>query len=140
MTYKDLLSTLKTCPFCAFKDRIINENENAFLTYSIAPYHQDHLLVIPKKHVEHILELDEKVMQDINRLQSRGMDILKKLGHKNISLLVREGDENEKSIAHTHFHIIPDVLLESSDHLGVERQVLTEDEIALLFSRIESVK
>ena len=140
MTYKELLNSLSMCPFCEFKDRVIAENTSAILTYAIAPYHPDHLLVIPRKHIEHITEISPVTMSDINEMQNTAIKILKKLGHTNICLLVKEGDVTEKSISHTHYHVIPDILLESSDHLGFERKVITAQEIKVLMDRIDSVK
>lgn len=139
MIYTEYLKTLDTCSFCDYTQEKFLENEHAYLTFSIAPYHPDHLLVVPKKHVEQILDLDKTVMDSVQELQRKGVEILKKLGHTNLSLLVKEGDVSEKSVAHIHFHIIPDVILETSDHLGAERRVVTQDEIDVLTTRIKQL-
>ena len=140
MLYNEFLKTIKECPFCISDNKRILENDHAFLTYSIAPYHPDHLLVIPKRHIEHILDLNKNEVDSIIELQRKSLEILNKLGHTNMCVLVKEGDKLEKSVAHTHYHIIPEVVLESSDHLGVERRVLSDNEINILVSRIEAVK
>lgn len=138
MIYSDYLKTLTSCPFCNYRQEIFLENEHAYLTFSLAPYHPDHLLIVPKKHIEHILEVDEMTMNAVNELQRKAVQLLNSLGHTNISLLVKEGDVFEKSIPHIHFHAIPDVILESSDHRGAERQVLSPKEIDALTTRIKS--
>ncbi len=69
MHYNDFLTTLKTCPFCELSQRILLENNSAYLTYSLAPYHPDHLLVVPKRHVEHILDLTDDEIKDIDALE-----------------------------------------------------------------------
>lgn len=139
MKYNDYLKYTKSCPFCNSSTSRIIENSSAFLTYSIAPYHPDHLLVIPKRHVEHILDLTDLEIKDIDILEKKGLNILKKLGYINMCILVKEGDQIEKSVAHTHYHLITDVLLGDSNHIGVDREVLTEQEIHDLVSRINSV-
>lgn len=139
MKYKDYLKTLTHCPFCVLEPRrIIKENENAFLTYSLAPYHHDHLLVAPKHHIEHLLDLSDAAVRDMNMLQKEGLKILNKLGHRNVSFLMREGDGSGKSVAHLHYHIIPNIQIElgNSGGIGGERDMLTEAEIEILLSRL----
>lgn len=139
MKYSDYLKNLKACPFCNTNNIILKENEKAFLTYSIAPYHQDHLMVIPKRHIEHILDLTTDESKDIDSLQRSALEILNELGHTNVSVLVKEGDKTEKTVAHTHYHIIPEIILSSLDHTGIDRKVLDNDEVTNLISRLKSV-
>jgi diadenosine tetraphosphate (Ap4A) HIT family hydrolase len=128
MKYCDFLETLEGCPFCDEKGREVLENETALLTYALAPYHPDHLLVIPKRHIEHFLEIEESEMRDIEDLQKLGMKLLEDIGYKNISLLVREGDGSGKSVAHLHYHLIPEISLGNADYSGQDRIVLTTEE------------
>jgi len=131
--------TMHNCPFCVVGQRVVLENETAFLTYALAPYHPDHLLVIPKEHIEHVLEISGKVMSDLDSLQRAGLQLLNKLGHENVTLLVREGMGSGKSIPHLHYHLVPDVLLGDTEHNGHDRSVLTDDEIESLVSRLQAV-
>jgi diadenosine tetraphosphate (Ap4A) HIT family hydrolase len=140
MKYTELLATMTACPFCDLHHRqVILENETAFLTFSIAPYHSDHLLVCPKRHVEHFLDLTSAEFNDIGNLQKQGLEILRKLGHDNVTFLVREGNGSGKSINHIHYHLIPEITLGNADHTGAERPVLDEAAIADLVARIKSV-
>lgn len=138
MKYKDFLGTITECPFCILGQRVVTENENAFLTYSLAPYRPDHLLVIPKQHIEHVLDISETMMNDLDALQRVGVRMLNKLGHENITLLVREGMGSGKSIPHLHYHLIPDILLGDTEHDGKERMVLSNDEKETLITRLVS--
>lgn len=104
----------------------------------MAPYHKDHLLVIPKRHTENILEVADEEIKDVYDLQKIGLRILQKLGYSNISLIVREGDLTGKSVSHLHYHLIPNVHMGDVDHAGMERTILTEEEIASTVSRIKS--
>lgn len=138
MIYSEFLATLTDCPFCATSHRIVAENEYAFLTYAIAPYRPDHLLVIPKQHIEHVLELSQEITNDLDSLQRAGLRLLNRLGHENVTLLVREGMGSGKSIPHLHYHLVPDILLGDTERNGKERSVLADDEIDSLVSRLTS--
>lgn len=139
MLYKEFLNTLDGCPFCPGKDRTIIDGAYAYLTYALAPYHKHHLLVLPKRHVESIEDLTETELEDIDRLQEEGLRILRNLNYKSISLLVREGPLNvNKSIRHTHYHVIPEIQIGDMDHYGQERRVLEENEIAGVVAEIRA--
>ncbi|MFA5841529.1 MAG: HIT family protein [Candidatus Paceibacterota bacterium] len=139
MLYKDFLKELTGCPFCSDQNRFIDEQETAYLTYALAPYHRHHLLVVPKRHSEVISEMDDAQNRDVDILTNTGIKILKKLGYKNISVLVREGNDASKSIPHLHYHIIPDTRLGDIDHYGNERVVLNNDEVAKLVSELSGL-
>lgn len=139
MKYLDYLKTMVDCPFCSPTQRIVTENEFAFLTYSLAPYRSDHLLVVPKVHVEHVIDLTDEIMSGLNLLQKVGLRMLNKLGHPNVSLLVRDGMGSGKSIPHLHYHLIPDILLGDIEHNGKERDVLSEEKTDLVINRLCSV-
>jgi len=143
MEYLDYLANMKGCPFCgAYSDhnRKILENENAYLTYSNAPYYRDHLLIIPKRHFEELVEMTDKESEDIMSLQKKALVMLEKLGHKNISVLARNGDGTGRSVKHIHFNIIPEVRLGDMDNKDGKRPVMTEEEIGELMKRFEAEK
>ena len=139
MLYKDFLATMSGCPFCDGRNGIIKDNPNAFLTYSIAPYHKHHMLVIPKRHVLDFNDLKSEEMSDIIALQKTAQELLNKLGYKDYSILVRFGDNSGKSVEHTHFHVVPDIRMGDVDHTGQDREVLSEEEIAVLMSEFLEV-
>lgn len=128
--YTDFLKQLTGCPFCEGKNHILKENEHAYLTYSLAPYHKHHLLVLPKRHIESLSELTLKEEEAIETLQQTALQLLKKLGYKSVTLLVREGDLSEtKTIAHVHYHAIPKIQIGDLDHYGEQRVVMSPEEI-----------
>lgn len=131
MKYMDFLKTLTGCPFCENGNEVVLQSSESFLTYSLSPYHKHHLLIIPNRHIESVLELSRSEKEDIELLQTKALEILKKLGYENISLLVREGrvDMDNKSVAHIHFHVIPNNRIGDLDHYGQERRIMTDDEI-----------
>jgi len=140
MLYKDYLKQIsgKPCTFCNCDDRKFLENERAFLTYGLAPYHKHHLLVIPKKHATSFLELDHNVVEDIWDLLRRGSEILSKLGYDDFTIIVREGKNGAKSIEHLHYHIIPNTRIGDVDHNNEERRILTKEEIEAISEDISS--
>jgi len=130
MLYKEFLESLTGCPFCEGENRIISDSETAYLTYALAPYHKHHLLILPKRHLESAQEVTEQEDKDIENLQQIGMMVLKKLGYSSVTFLEREGRLNEnKSIAHIHYHLIPEVRIGDMDHSGQERRILSDEEI-----------
>lgn len=140
MKYSELWTKDRPCPFDsqAGEDKIL-ENNSAYLTYALAPYHQDHLLVVPKRHVEHLAEITDEEMRDIDELEKKGWEMLRKLGYTDVSYVVREGKGSGKTVGHLHYHIIPDVRIGDIDHKEDERQVLTRDEVAATIARLKQV-
>jgi diadenosine tetraphosphate (Ap4A) HIT family hydrolase len=129
VNYSDYLKTLTKCPFCFYsKDRVLLDNEGAFLTYSIAPYHKYHLLIIPKRHVENIKDLtwDENVC--IMALITVGIKALDKLGHNDCTILARDKWSPGKSVLHLHYHVIPGGDLEDTSLRLKVRKLLSEEE------------
>lgn len=140
MNYDDFLKISRACPFCVRKkNEIVEEDEFSYITYALAPYHQDHLLVVPKRHVEKLLEVSDKEEDSIYKHIRKATKILNKLGHKDISILVRDGDETMKSVSHLHYNIIPDTRLGDIDHLGKKRVVLSEKEALAVFKRLKEI-
>lgn len=129
MLYSDFLKTIEKCPFCENEDRRLKQTKTAFLTYSLAPYAKHHLLVIPKRHITSFTTLKPAEEKDIDALIMAGMKLLHKLRHKNISVLVRDGDSSEKSVAHLHYHLIPNHRIGDIDAAGNKRKVMTQKEV-----------
>lgn len=133
MKYSTFLKTLTECPFCNnIKPRILLENNDAILTYALAPYHKYHLLIIPKRHLESMKDLtwDESVC--IMALISTGIKTLDKIGHQDCTVLARDSQAFGKSIGHLHYHIIPGGKIEDvSLNLNV-RKLLSENEEMVL--------
>jgi diadenosine tetraphosphate (Ap4A) HIT family hydrolase len=139
MKYVDYLKTLTQCPFCkGIHTRILIENDGALLTYSLAPYHKYHLLVVPKRHLESILDLtwDEHVC--IMALIVNGLKALGKIGHHDCTVLVRDYQVVGKSVPHLHYHIIPGGQIEDVS-LNLEmRELLTQDEEQALIKELKN--
>ncbi len=141
MNYKELLDTERSCPFCDFgKNRIITKMGVAQLTYSLAPYCENHLLVTPKRHIESFEDLTEEEKKDIDSMLSKGIKFLKTLGHTDYSILLRNGNKTGKTVAHLHYHIIPSIQVGSLDNNDIKRELITEEEIDKLLESFEKVE
>lgn len=137
MEYEDFLKNMKCCPFCEKDNKLILETDKSFMTYALWPYHQHHLLVIPKRHVESLTEMTEEERRDTGDLQEKALEILKKLGYVSITQLVREGNGVNKAVNHVHFHTIPNIRIGDLDHYGQKRKMLSEDDINMLIQEIK---
>lgn len=140
MKYNVFLQKLDHCPFCVEDQYEIISGEKAILTYSIAPYTPNHLLVTPRRHVELMEDIENDEMIEIDQLLRKGVTMLKKLGHETLSILVREGENSGRSIKHVHYHIVPDVPLSSPNNSADAREVMTEEEVKLLVERFNKLK
>ena len=134
MKYTEYVETLPigTCPFCASDDRRLVENETAYVTYALAPYHKHHLLIIPKEHKRSFFEVSKEEWVDILDLAQTSSRILRYFGYENFSLMVREGKGGDKSVEHLHYHLIPNARLGDLDHANKARSILTREEIQAL--------
>ena len=140
MLYSEYLKHLDHCPFCDPKNRKISESETAFLTYSKAPYHEHHLLVIPKRHIVRVRELTAREKTDVDDLVDSAIRALENLGMRNISVLVRDGQVNStgnKSVDHLHYHVVPEVRIGDVDSKGKERAMLSDSQC---FFEVEAIR
>ena len=141
MLYKEFLTTITTCPFCEpIANEVIAENEKAFLTYSIAPYHKHHIMVVPRRHTTNFKELDSEEVKCIEDLLHAGAILLEALNYSDYTILVRNGKNVGKSIAHIHYHIVPSINIGDLDHYKEERRILTANEIKELLDEFKKAK
>ena len=120
------------------QERIIGK-KLSFLTYALAPYHKDHLLVTSKRHAESFLDLGKKERDEMLDLVNLAVRILHSFGYKDCSILGRDGNNAGKSIKHFHFHVIPKVLLGDIDNYRKERKILSQKDIDKTIKKIRAV-
>jgi diadenosine tetraphosphate (Ap4A) HIT family hydrolase len=98
------------CPFCNVEDRVLKENEHAYVTLSNPRKVPGHILVLPKRHIEEPWQLTTDELRDIFELiffvEQR---ILGRLGdgvdiRQNYRPFKKQ-DELKKN--HVLFHVIP---------------------------------
>lgn len=129
----------KRCPFCGKENKILRATKHAYLTYALAPYSPNHLLVIPKRHVVSFLKLSKVERRDIDMLLELGASLLVKLKVKDFSILVRDGGNRAKSVPHLHYHLIPSHRIGDLDKDGRNRRILTEREVDALMRKMSGL-
>jgi ATP adenylyltransferase len=139
MYYDDLLKTPRPCPFCspAREAMTIIENKSAYLTYALAPYHPDHLLVIPKRHITNILDVTASEEDDVYALVRKALSVLHGENYNDVSVLVRDGDNTMKTVSHLHYNVIPNTRLGDIDHLGNKRITLSDMEAKAVLEKMK---
>ena len=126
--YGHLLQHMTECPFCDIEPGLlVASGKHVYMTLSIAPYHQDHILIIPFRHVESLLDLSEDEHKEVTQYYKLGIRLMQTLGHTDATVLVREGAGSGKSISHVHYHVIPDVVMRHTVS-PIDRLVLSEEE------------
>ncbi|OGI30871.1 MAG: hypothetical protein A3G09_04260 [Candidatus Moranbacteria bacterium RIFCSPLOWO2_12_FULL_48_12] len=140
MLYTEYLAQSREdgCHFCNPRDRKFVENDGAYLTYGIAPYHKHHLLVIPKKHAQSFMELTREEAEQVWDIIRKASAVLLELVYESYTVIVREGKNEAKTMEHVHYHVIPDIHIGDLDHEGKERVVMTEGEIQAVSEDIEN--
>ena len=136
MLYKELLAEKRPCPFCAGKDKIVKQTQFAYLTYALAPYTKNHLLIVPKRHIESLHDVTRNEMDDILDLQHFGIGLIQSLGNSSVTALVREGEKTGQSVKHIHYHLIPDIRIGDLDHNGNERKILDSVEVQQVYEEL----
>jgi len=142
MKYQTFLKTIDECPFCmgsGISRRILIENDSAYLTYSLAPYHKYHLLVISKKHAESIKDLTKKENMQIMALIVRGVETLSKVGHNDCTILMRDGYAIGKSVKHIHYNIIPGGQIQDTSLDTVTRELINKKEEDSLMKELKKI-
>ncbi len=145
MQYKEVFKKERPCPFDKPKaDDVIFQNSSVYVTYALAPYHRDHLLVVPKRHVIDILELTKKELNDVDTMLDKlWMLYKKKFKYRNVAFLIREGKGSGASLAHLHYHIIPEVkignMLYNTQSKSDNRGIMTPRQIKNEVARIRKI-
>ena len=99
-----------TCPFCDSKQRILKENDLAYVMLSNPRRMEGHFLVIPKRHIEIPTEITNEEIVDV-------FELVKFLQGKLIGTLgegtqVRQNympyvPDSKYKVAHMHYHVMP---------------------------------
>jgi diadenosine tetraphosphate (Ap4A) HIT family hydrolase len=137
MLYKKFLKLRRPCPFCNGRQRTFLDRKTAYLTYALAPYSKYHLLVVPKRHVTALVELTSQEEKDIAELVKVAIKTLHELKVRNITSLVRDSTR-DKSIAHLHYHVIPNHRIGDKDSNHKARRILSDAELGRLKLTIDA--
>jgi diadenosine tetraphosphate (Ap4A) HIT family hydrolase len=98
------------CPFCDFpKDRILAQNEMAFVIRDRYPATPLHTLVIPARHVSGWFDLGASEMEACNDLLLLAKDAIREEDASVVGFNVgiNIGEAAGQTIYHCHIHLIP---------------------------------
>lgn len=119
------------CPFCQIPpERIIAQNEHAFVIRDAFPVSPGHTLIIPKRHIASFFETkqEEKIallelLDEVGALLA-APDVPNKPDGYNIG--INDGAAAGQTVPHLHIHLIPRYQGDVEDPRGGVRWVLPE--------------
>ena len=99
-----------TCPFCEPKQRVLKENERAYVMLSNPRKVDGHFLVIPKRHIEAPWEMGPEEVQDV-------FELISFVQQKLVNGFAQGSDvrqhhrpflkESRTKVNHVHYQILP---------------------------------
>lgn len=97
------------CIFCNIpKDKIILENELAFVIDDKYPHSKGHVLVIPKRHYESYFDSGNEELIALNELLFKSKEFTdEKFRPAGYKISVNNGSAAGQIIMHAHIHLIP---------------------------------
>ena len=98
------------CPFCdSHKDRVLAEDELAFVIQDLYPVTDGHLLVIPKRHAETYFDLVRPEINALNRLLFDHKERIEKEDDSvtGFNVGINSGESAGQTVFHCHIHLIP---------------------------------
>ena len=99
-----------TCPFCEPKQRVLKENEHAYVMLSDPRRVEGHVLVIPKRHIEKPWAItDEETLaafELIKLVQQRLVPLLGQ-GTRVLQNYMPFMPDTKYKVSHMHYHVMP---------------------------------
>ena len=114
------------CPFCSVTaDRMLDQNENAFVVLDAYPVSPGHSLVISRRHISDLFDLRAPEIGDILELvRSTRERIDRTLQPSGYNIGVNVGRDAGQTVMHVHVHVIPRYPGDSEDPTGGVRGVI----------------
>ena len=99
----------KKCIFCDYnREKIVEQNNLAYIIYDNFPVNEGHMLIIPFRHVDNFFELTEEELSAIYELLIKGQEKLKKkVKASGFNVGVNIGHDAGQTVFHVHVHLIP---------------------------------
>ena len=99
-----------TCIFCNIEEeRIIAENDLAYVIYDGFPVTKYHSLVVPKRHAETYFDLSPEGREACHQLlvESKAQILGKDPAVDGFNIGMNSGESAGQSVFHCHIHLIP---------------------------------
>ena len=116
------------CPFCNLPtDRIIYQNEHAFMIEDAYPISPGHCLIIPKRHIGSWFNISTSEQTSILQLLAEGKIRQDKIYHPaSYNIGINDGHASGQTVPHLHVHLIPRYLGDQVDPRGGVRWIIPE--------------
>ncbi len=115
------------CVFCNLeKDRIVDENNLAYLIRDKYPVTRGHSLIIPKRHFDNYFDTNQAELNSINYLmQSAKRELeISDPTIKGFNVGINCGLEAGQTVFHTHIHLIPRRTDDVANPIGGVRNII----------------
>ena len=136
MWYKahiDEIHRTKRCPFCEELSQlsIIDQNKHAFVVPARAPYHDDHILILPKIHKSLLHDYTVEELDSVYELLTKRETLLY-TKHEELAVFLRARKilwSTGKTMDHLHRHIVPHFTIQfgGSQENSDKRMFLDDD-------------
>lgn len=116
------------CPFCQIeKNRMVIENEHAFVIYDGYPISLGHSLIIPKRHIASFFEAKQEeqisLLELLNQMQ---LNLIEEFMTDGFNVGINVGKAAGQTVMHLHIHLIPRYLGDIPDPRGGVRWIFPE--------------
>jgi len=122
----------KECPFCSILDsdvnnRVIAQNDLAFVIRDGYPINEGHTLIIPKRHTGSFFEITDEERNALLSLLDSAKSILdKELKPNSYNIGINDGEAAGQTVPHLHMHLIPRYEGDTDDPRGGIRWIIPE--------------
>jgi len=118
-------STIDPCPFCTLpRERIVTNNELAFVIRDAFPVSPGHTLVIPKRHVATFFDTTiEERLSMFELMDDAKRELDRELHPAAYNIGVNDGPAAGQTVPHLHIHLIPRYTGDNTDPRGGIRHI-----------------
>jgi len=119
---------LPPCPFCTLPlERIVGENDSAWIVRDLYPLSPGHTLVVPKRHAGSFFELVARERADALCLLDRAKSgIDHEFQPQGYNIGVNDGFVAGQTVPHVHVHLIPRYKGDVADPRGGVRWIFPD--------------
>lgn len=102
--------TTKKCLFCeeSLRQKLVLENDEAFVIFDEFPVNPGHCLIIPKRHVSSYFDLNSEEVLAMHQLLLKAKKLVtEQFNPDGFNIGVNVGEAGGQSVFHVHMHLIP---------------------------------